>query len=175
VAEARCQPAGCGALVPFASVRCTARNRSDRQHVRSGADSTVWKRATHAPRPAVLWHALQHSHPHGTAISSKSDRPAKGTKNLPLCLLRVQTAAGRSCGDAACPGFSANCPKNQAKSLRLRDQLKDDLLSIRRGTSHSNRESMAKTHAIQWHASTASYGVPVSVEVCRFTGCVNLR
>ena len=174
VAEARCQPAGCGAVVPFPSVQCTTRNRPDRRHVGRRRQDLVEKSDTRSPpgSPMARVTALP---PSRNGDLFESDRPAKETKNLPLDLLRVQTAAERSGGKAACPGFSANCPKNQAKSLRLRDQLKDDLLSIRRGTSRSNRESMAKTHAIRWHASTGGYGVPVTVEVCRFNGCVNLR
>lgn len=43
----------------------------------------------------------------------------------------------------------------------------DDLLSIRRGTSGSNRETKAKTLSIRYRASTVSYGVTVPVEVCR--------
>src|ERR1700754_3400443 len=99
-------------------------------------------------------------------------------KNLTRCPWGrgcFQAARGREAERVRSPDSAHNCPKNQAKSLRRWARPSDDLLSIRRGTSDSNREIMAKTQSIPSRASTDYCGVPVSVEVCWVMACVNLR
>lgn len=111
------------------------------------------------------------------AIPMQAGTDERGEEPNPVPLVRgsFQAARGHEADESTSRIQRIIVRKNQAKSLRHRGKPNDDLLSIRRGTSHSNREIMAKTQSIQSRASTDRCGVPVPVEVCCNIACVNLR
>ena len=104
-------------------------------------------------------------------IDERSEEP----NPVPLVRGCFQAARGREASGSASQVQRIIVRKIRRKSLRHELKPNDDLLSIRRGTSPSNREIMAKTQPIPSRASTDCCGVPVSVEVCVAIACVNLR
>jgi hypothetical protein len=113
----------------------------------------------------------------GAAIPIEAVIDERGEEPNPVPLVRgcFQAARGREASGSASRVQRIIVRKIRRKSLRHELKPNDDLLSIRRGTSPSNREIMAKTQPIPSRASTDCYGLPVSVEVCCAIACVNLR
>jgi hypothetical protein len=151
--------------------------RSSRRHVSRARQGSVEKSAQRS-FPAALWRASRHSR--ASSVRRSPLRPssmseAKNPTRCPWCAAVFQAARGREASGSASRAQRIIVRKIRRKSLRHELKPNDDLLSIRRGTSPSNREIMAKTQPNPSRASTDCYGLPVSVEVCCAIACVNLR